>query len=124
MLRKWDTGISSYFSGDQLFFTAPERLVRPEVLIILGKPKDGTPLRTEHLSVEDKRWLTIGPHPLDVLLPSSLDWNINPLEFKARFQMETLPWLPELDGKETINGKAEDLGDHLTIRLTPASFGR
>ena len=104
--------ISSYFS-DSLFFTGPGRLISREVLeILLDKPKNQPAITAEHLRNEDREWLTVGPTPVD--------WAIDLVKFKHRFQIEDLPWLPEA----RIECKAEDLGDYMKIHIAPYSLGR
>ena len=104
--------ISSYFA-DGLSFAGPGRLIAYEVLeVLLDKPKDKTAITVKHLKTEDREWLTVGRSPVD--------WTIDVLKLKARFQIEDLPWLPE--GR--IDCTAEDLGDYLKIHITPASLDR
>ena len=88
-------------------------MISQEVLeILLDKPKNLPALTEEHLRNEDREWISVGPSPVD--------WAINVVKFKDRFQIEDLPLLPEA----RIECKAEDLGDHMKIRIAPGSLGR
>ena len=104
--------ISSLF-GRGLSFTGSDRLIGEEVVeVLLDKPKDKTAITARHLKLADQEWLTMGS--------SELDWSVDIVKLKARFQIDNLSWLPEA----TIECKAEDFGDHLKIRITPGSFDR